>query len=115
MKKRLLFSSLLAFSPMLAFAATNNLTDVMHFLSTVVQWAVPFLIAVAILYFIWQVIKYTIASDEEKKKEAKSAIIWAVVGIFVIVSIWGLVGILQNTFAGTGTGPTAPLIPNQTL
>ena len=111
--KRLLVSTLglVAFSPVLAFAATSSLYGIMGFVSDVVRRGGPLLGAIAILWFIWQVIQYTIASDEEKKKEAKSAIIWAIVGIFVIFSIWGLVSILQNTFAGQGTTQNV-LLPN---
>jgi hypothetical protein len=105
---------LAAFSPVLAFAATTSLYGIMGFISDVVRWGGPLLGAIAILYFIWQVIRYTIAGDEEEKKDAKTKVVWAVVGIFVIFSIWGLVNILQNTFAGQGTVqnvilPTIPL------
>ncbi|MGB8815704.1 MAG: pilin [Minisyncoccia bacterium] len=109
--KKILVSSLglVAFAPVLAFAAINSLYGLMGFVTDVVRWAGPTLGAIAILYFIWQVIQYTVAGDEDKKKEAKNGIIWAVVGIFVIFSVWGLVGILQNTFAGQGSVGTIQL------
>ena len=112
--KRILVSSLglVSLSPMLVFAqGVNNLTGLMSFISNVVRWAGPTLGAIAILYFIWEVIQYTIAGDEDKKKAAKSGVVWAIVGIFVIFSIWGLVNILQNTFAGQGTTGTINLPP----
>lgn len=59
---------------------------------------VVFLVALAIAWFIWNVIRYTIAEDEEKKGDAKKQMIWGIVAIAVIVSIWGLVSILQNIF-----------------
>jgi len=85
----------------------------MNFISSVIAWAGPVLGAIAILYFIWEVIQYTIAGDEDKKKAAKSGVIWAIVGIFVIFSIWGLVHILQNTFGGQGSAQTILLPPLQ--
>ena len=33
--------------------------------------------------------------------------IWGISALFVIVSIWGLVGILQGTFGVSGGGTTA--------
>jgi len=102
--KKVLVSSLglVAFAPMLASAQNvTNINGLMDLISSIVAWGVPVLGGIAILYFIWEVIKYTISSDEEGKKAAKTNIIWAVVGIFVIFSIWGLVGILQNSFGGS--------------
>ncbi len=56
------------------------------------------LISLAIVWFVYNVFQYTIAGDEAKKKEAKEGIVSGLVGIFVMVSIWGLVAILQSTF-----------------
>ncbi len=108
--KKLLVSSLglVTLSPMLAFAQvttqipSTGLGKWMTFFSGVVAWGIPLLSSVAILYFIWEVIQYTIAGDEEAKKKSKTNIIYAVVGIAVIFSIWGLVTVLQNTFTTEG-------------
>jgi hypothetical protein len=35
---------------------------------------------------------------EEKRKAGKSFMIWGLIALFVMVSIWGLVGVLSNTF-----------------
>jgi len=59
---------------------------------------VVFLVALAVVWFIWNVIRYTIAQDEDKKSEAKSQMFWGIVAIAVIVSVWGLVAILQQVF-----------------
>ena len=55
-------------------------------------------IALAVVFFIFEVFMYTIAGGEDKKKAAKSGMIWEIVGIFIMVSVWGLVAILQSTF-----------------
>jgi len=77
---------------------------------------VPVLIALGIVYFVWGVVTYMMAGDEEKKKEGRNKIIYGIIGLAVIVALWGLVGILtktfgvQNTFQGNL--PTIP-VPNQ--
>lgn len=77
---------------------------------------VTFLIAVAIVWFVWNVIKFTMATDEDKKGEAKTQMIWGIVALAVILSIWGLVSILQGAFGITAGGDAAQtgggLIPN---
>jgi hypothetical protein len=68
---------------------------------------VPLLIGIAVVYFIWEVFQYTIAADEDKKKTARTQIIWGIVGIFVMVSVWGLVNILQSTFGTQNTNSSS--------
>ena len=36
--------------------------------------------------------------SEEKREEGKQTIMYDIIGIFVMVSIWGLVNILNRTF-----------------
>lgn len=74
---------------------------------------VVFLIALAVVWFIWNVIRYTMSDDEEKKGAAKNQMIWGIIAIAVIVSIWGLVAILQNIFGvnTTGAGDVTRLLP----
>lgn len=98
----------------LAQARVNSLWDLFSMANRVLNILVPLFIALAVVYFIWEVFRYAVAGDEEKKKEAKTHIIWGVVGIFVMVSVWGLVNILQGTFgtAGVAPGNVGNLLPN---
>lgn len=72
------------------------------------------LISVAVVWFAYNVFQYTISGNEEKKQTAKNGMFWGIVGIFVMVSIWGLVAILQQTFgtAGFNAGNTATDLKN---
>ncbi len=57
---------------------------------------VPILITLAVVYFIWGVVQYVLGSSEDAKKEGRDRMIWGLIGLAVIVSIWGLVAILKN-------------------
>lgn len=71
---------------------------------------VPLIFAVAFLAFIWGVYTYLIlgAGNEEKRKEGKNFILYGLIGFFVMISVWGLVSILVNTF-GFGNSSRPPL------
>ena len=69
-----------------------------------VNQATTVLVAVAILVFIFGIVRYVIADNEEQKSKAQSLILYGVIGLFAIVSVWGLVNFLANT---TGIGPGA--------
>jgi hypothetical protein len=75
---------------------------------------VPVLIALAVVYFVWGVVSYVIASDEEAKKTGRNRIIFGIIGLAVIIGMWGLVNLLGNTFGLNNTGneelPTVPVV-----
>jgi len=73
---------------------------------------IPILIVLAIVYFIWGVIQYVISDDEEAKQAGRNRIIFGIIGLAVIVGVWGLVAILTQTFGVEGqqniSFPTTP-------
>jgi len=79
-------------------------------ITTILNNLVILLITLAVVWFIWNVVRYTMSDDEEKKSAAKSQMIWGIIAIAVIVSIWGLVGLLQGWFGVSGNG--AAQVPN---
>ena len=68
------------------------------FIGGILRPLVPLLIALAVVFFIYGVIISVFSEGGEKKEEGKQYMLWGIVGIFVMVSVWGLVAILQGTF-----------------
>ncbi len=101
--KKLMTGALLAGAPLLAMAQTTNAFSIIGVFQKMMKIAVPMLITFAVIYFIYGVVKYVVSSDSDEKGKAKEVVIRGVVGLFVIVSIWGLVAIIQSTF-GIGAG-----------
>jgi hypothetical protein len=56
------------------------------------------LIALAVIYIVWNTVKFIMQTDSAERATYRSAIMWGIVGLFVILSIWGLVNILGQTF-----------------
>lgn len=64
-------------------------------------------ILVAILAFFWGLIKY-LFSVGEQKQEGLKIMFYGVIAIFVMVSIWGIIRLLQNTFGVAGGTAIVP-------
>jgi hypothetical protein len=62
---------------------------------------IPILFTVAIVFLVWGVVKFFIInSDEEAKRtQGKQFMIWGIVALAVMISVWGLVNILGGTFS----------------
>jgi succinate dehydrogenase/fumarate reductase cytochrome b subunit len=100
--------------PFMAFAQNvNYISNLIDDAKGLLDQLVVLLIALAVVWFIWNVIKYTMSDDEEKKGQAKGQMIWGIIAIAVIVSIWGLVAILQGIFGVNtqGAGDVGRLLP----
>ncbi len=73
----------------------------------------PLLISISVIVFIVGVIKYIASGDDSgKREEGRNFILYGIVGLFVIVSVWGLVGVLQGTF-GLGNTPFIPQLQEE--
>jgi len=96
--------------PLFAFAA--DFFDIMSTISSILNTLVPLLIAVAVVVFLWGVIQYvTAGGDEEKRTKGRNTMIYGIIGLFVMVAVWGLVNVLLSTF-GLDTGaPDTPVLP----
>jgi ABC-type glucose/galactose transport system permease subunit len=104
----------LALAQNLTYSGSNGLGGLLTWFSGILSAIVPILIAAAVVWLLWNIVRYAIAGDEEGKAKAKTEIIWGIVGLFVMVSIWGLVGVLQNTFQLGGGTVTVPVLPGIT-
>ncbi len=103
MKKILITASTIAgATPLVAFATDTNVFDILAIIARVLSVVTPILVALAVVYFIWQIIQYTLSGDDKKKAEAKKNIPTALVGLFIMVAFWGILTVVSNTF---GVGP----------
>ncbi len=96
MKKIISFGAVLASLPIAAFAA--DAFSIISKVNQILNLLIPVLITLAVVYFIWGVIQYTVSTDEEAKKGARSKIIQGLIGLFVIVAFWGIIRLVTNTF-----------------
>lgn len=83
--------------PLISFAETKTLATVITLIIRYLNMALFLLMAFAVVMFVWYVIKYFILPNENRK-EAGMYVLYSVIGFFVILSFWGLVNILNNTF-----------------
>ena len=97
--------------PVFAFAAdVSNITSLINSFGGIINQIVPLILAVTVVYFIWNVAHFVMSGNagvEAKRTEAINNIIWSIIAMFIMISIWGLIGILKGSFQfGTTVGTT---------
>lgn len=75
--------------------------------SLLLNTLIPILITLGVVYFIYGVISYAIAKDDEAKTAGRGAMIAGLIALLVIVSMWGLITILKRTFGVTDSAVIA--------
>ena len=78
-------------------------TGIIGALNTIV---VPLIFAFAFAAFIWGVVNYFFfhGDDETRRGEGRQFIFWGILGMVVLLSVWGLVRLLLSTL---GIAPPA--------
>lgn len=62
-----------------------------------------FLFALALLVFLWGMAKFILKADNETEREkGKQVMLWGLIALFVMLSVWGIVYILTVTFFSEG-------------
>ena len=75
-----------------------NFYDLLVTIENLVSATTPVIVGLAVLIIIWGVFRLIAgAGDVEKRKEGQQFVLWGVIGVFVMLSIWGFVNILRNT------------------
>ncbi len=111
---KLSLSTSLFLTPALVLAANDSGSSIFRFIGmfeTLISKLIPIVIGLAVLAFLWGVLKYVVAKDEDAQKEARGVMLYGIIALFVMVSVWGLVGILRDTLSLDSQLPAAPGLP----
>ena len=97
--------------PVVAFAQLGGIGNLLGQTDMIVRFSVRLLTAVALLAFFWGLVKFIFAQGSETMKtEAKKVMLWGLVALFVMISVWGIVRFMQSALGLTDF--SAPPIPS---
>lgn len=91
------------------FGGVDDLvTRLAGFIDTVL---IPFVFTLALLIFIWGMFRFFIwgQANEEDRSKGRQMIMWSIIGMAFMVSIWGIVAIFSEGVFGANTTP--PRLP----
>ena len=94
--------------------AVTYATGLQHTIATIsgiINGIIPIVLAIAVLIFFWGLAMYLVnASDSDKRREGINIMFMGIIAIFVMVSIWGIIRILQTTFKVEQSSPIVPQV-----
>ena len=88
--------------PLISFAQFNENEELSDFGNRITSFIsdilVPFVLAVALLLFIYGIYLDVIAgaSEDNKRKEGRKFLLWSIIAFVVILSVWGIVNLIAG-------------------
>lgn len=114
MRARIIGVSALALSALsLPFIALAQVTieSTLNRVLGILNGVIFLFITIAIVVFFWGLISYLAnIGGEDAAKKGIQLMLWGIIALFVMVSVWGIIRLLQNTF-GVGGNQTA-IVPS---
>ncbi|MEI6316621.1 MAG: hypothetical protein WCO65_02755 [bacterium] len=120
-----IFAVLFLLFPMPTFAASSctgtpgplniessnvRVGDVLNYGTCLIQKSIiPLLFSVAMAVFLYGIVMFIKEDNTEKKEEGRNFMIWGVVAMAVMMSVWGLVSLLTTTFGIDTVIPQLPI------
>ncbi|MFA5876891.1 MAG: hypothetical protein WC880_00840 [Candidatus Paceibacterota bacterium] len=105
------FISAMALVPVSTFAAASTIQEVLRNLNLPLQLATTLVVMLALLLFFWGLAMYVFgSSNDEKRKKGVPMMIWSIVALFVMLSIVGIINMLQATLQVGGGSLQIPTI-----
>lgn len=94
-------------------AGLQNISNLIDRAAAALNTIVPFIIGLAVFVILWGIFGYiSHAGEEEKRAEARQFVVWGIIGIFFMLSIWGFVNVLDNSFNLRKTAPPRSAMPS---
>lgn len=75
--------------------------DLLCYITRIINDSViPLIFALAVVVFVWGTVNFFIlnSDDEKKREQGRQFMIWGIIALAVMLSVWGLVRILGGTF-----------------
>lgn len=76
-----------------------DLYGILEIFGDLINLATPIVVALALLYFFWGLASYILkAGDDDGRKKARETMIWGILALFIMVSVWGIINVIRDTF-----------------
>ncbi len=90
---------------------SQGITGVVNCVIAFFNAGIYIMMSLAVVFTIYGA--FQMVASEEKRESGRQRIIYGIIGLFVMISVWGFVNILKNTFGlGSATPINAPTLKN---
>lgn len=97
-RARIILVGLLLVMPAGVFAAPRTFQELASKIVDLINAAIPVLILAGIVVYLYGVSTNILNFSDDNREKLKAYFFWGIVILFVMLSIWGILNLLKNTF-----------------
>ena len=105
---------LLITTPLISFAALDGIKGLIKDVGDIIKQLIIIAGGVALLGFFWGLAKFIFgAGDPKNREQGKNIMIWGILALFVMMSVFGIINFFQDSFGlprsnGVNNGSVLP-------
>jgi hypothetical protein len=84
----------------------STLTSIVNGIGHLVRISLPIVFGLAILAFFWGIFRYVFAHSMDDKISGRGIMLWSLIAIFVMASLYGIVTLMQVSLGISSQGGT---------
>ena len=90
----------------------TNFGELVNIFVNLIRAALPLVMGLAVLVFLWGLVKFVsrVGGDVKAVEEGKKLMIWGLVALFVLISVWGILRFFYSSL-GFSRPFGLPLLP----
>ena len=112
MIKKIIIGSSAFLAPTIVFAQltgrVDDLSSLVKFINSALGTVTGLIVALAVVYVLYGIFQFVQAGDDEARKEGRNKMVYGIIGIAVMGSVWSLVKIVTKTFGFDGSTAISP-------
>lgn len=107
---KLILSFLTFFIPAISFAALEGVVNLVKGFGTLLASVIPVLVGLAVVYFFWGIGQFILhdAGNDKAREDGKKKILWGIIALFVMVSLWGITAWIGQVVGIQGSEQNSP-------
>ena len=94
----------LIFVPALVFGEPKTFKELIGMIIDLVNRATSVLVLAAVVIFLYGTAYNLFRSNEHGGAQLRNFMVWGVIALFVMVSVWGILNLIATTFLGGSAG-----------
>jgi len=99
--------------PQVSFAAFERLKDLLRDFKSLLDLMIPIIFALALIFFFYGLAQFIRSVSDKTIQEGKNKMIWGIISLFVMISIWGIINFIQDSLdIRNGSGTTQRALCN---
>ncbi len=91
--------------PSVTLAAPRTFAELANLITNLINGGIGVALILGIVVYFYGIVSNMSETSHGKFEKMRTHILWGMIALFVMFSVWGILGLIRNTlFGGTGSG-----------